>query len=97
MTALVAEPPRPIIAVPRRAGGLVGLLGVHPGLLVFGADLLLVPVLFSTYWVFTVSVGLVLAISCLGLLVVVGWVREISLAQAGLTGSVVYITSPHAA
>jgi branched-chain amino acid transport system permease protein len=33
----------------------------------------------------------VLAISCLGLLVLVGWAREISLAQAGLTGSALYL------
>ncbi len=92
MTALVAEPPRPTIDVPRSAGGFAGLLGVHPGLLVFGAALLLVPRVLPKYWVFSVAVGLVLAISCLGLLVVVGWVREISLAQAGLTGTSVYIT-----
>ncbi len=92
-TLPVSSDRRPFLDVPQRDDGLRGALGVHPGLLVFGAALLLFPRVFSTYWVFTVSVGLVLAISCLGLLLVVGWVREISLAQAGLTGSALYITS----
>ena len=59
-------------------------------MLLVGAALL-VPRLTSTYWTSNVMVGLVLAISCLGLLVLVGWAREISLAQAGLTGSALYI------
>lgn len=46
----------------------------------------------SNLWIFNVEAGLVLAISCLGLGVVVGWTREISLMQAGLTGSAMYIT-----
>jgi branched-chain amino acid transport system permease protein len=76
---------------PARHGGLRGALGVHPGLVMAFAGLALVPRYSSTYWTFNVMVGLVLAISCLGLLVVVGWAREISLAQAGLTGSAVYL------
>jgi branched-chain amino acid transport system permease protein len=50
-----------------------------------------VPSYSSAYWTFNVMVGLVLGISCLGLLVLVGWAREISLAQAGLTGSALYL------
>jgi branched-chain amino acid transport system permease protein len=76
---------------PPRHRGLRGLLGVHPALvLLFGAALF-VPRLTSTYWTFNLMVGLVLGISCLGLLVVAGWAREISLAQAGLTGSALYL------
>jgi ABC-type branched-subunit amino acid transport system ATPase component/ABC-type branched-subunit amino acid transport system permease subunit len=43
------------------------------------------------YWLFTVTTGLVLAISTLGLLVLVGWTREVSLAQAGLTATSIYL------
>ncbi len=86
-TLPVSSDRRPFLDVPRRAGGLHGFLGVHPGLLVLALAALFAPTYLSTFWVYTVTGGLVLAISCLGLLVVVGWVREISLAQAGLTGS----------
>jgi ABC-type branched-subunit amino acid transport system ATPase component/ABC-type branched-subunit amino acid transport system permease subunit len=43
------------------------------------------------YWLFTVTTGLILAISTLGLLVLTGWAREVSLAQAGLTGTAAYV------
>jgi ABC-type branched-subunit amino acid transport system ATPase component/ABC-type branched-subunit amino acid transport system permease subunit len=43
------------------------------------------------YWVFTATAGLVLAVSTVGLMVVVGWAGEVSLAQAGLTGTAVYV------
>jgi ABC-type branched-subunit amino acid transport system permease subunit len=69
-----------------------GMLGVHPLLLVLIGALVVYPLIGSDYWVNNVSAGLVLAISALGLLVVVGWGREISLAQAGLTGSALYIS-----
>lgn len=42
------------------------------------------------YWIFTASIAVLLAVSVLGL-AVVGWVREISLAQAGLTGVALYL------
>lgn len=76
---------------PPRYRGLRGALGVHPGLLVAFAALALVPRYASTYWTYYVMVGLVLGIACLGLLVLVEWAREISLAQAGLTGSALYL------
>ncbi|HUR74083.1 MAG TPA: branched-chain amino acid ABC transporter permease [Sporichthya sp.] len=90
----------PTIAVPPRVGGpgssaldrVHGMLGIHPGLLLLVAALVLYPLIGSDYWVNNVSAGLVLAISALGLLVVVGWGREISLTQAGLTGSALYIS-----
>ena len=81
----------PSLRVPALHGGLQGVLGVHPGLVVAFVALALVPRYSNTYWTFNVMVGLVLAISCLGLLVLVGWAREISLMQAGLTGSAVYL------
>jgi ABC-type branched-subunit amino acid transport system ATPase component/ABC-type branched-subunit amino acid transport system permease subunit len=43
------------------------------------------------YWVFTANAGLILAVSTLGLLIVVGWAGEVSLVQAGLTGTAVYV------
>ena len=45
----------------------------------------------SGSWLFTATAGVVLAISTVGLMVVVGWSSEVSLAQAGLTGTAVYI------
>ncbi len=82
----------PTLVVPPRVTGLQGMLGVHPFILVMVGLGLLYPQISNEYWTFNVMVGLVLAIACLGLLVVVGWGREISLAQAGLTGSSLYIT-----
>jgi ABC-type branched-subunit amino acid transport system permease subunit len=78
--------------VPPRAGGLRGALGIHPALVSIGIGALFVPRVLTSYWVFNVCVGLVLAIACLGLVAVVGWAREISLMQAGLTGSALYLT-----
>ena len=43
------------------------------------------------YWLFTATTGLLLGISTLGLLVLVGWAREVSLAQAGLTATAIYL------
>lgn len=45
------------------------------------------------YWIFTANSGLILAAAALGLMVVVGWTREVSLAQAGLTGTAMFITA----
>lgn len=84
--------PAPSIEVPPRVGGIVGLLGVHPTIILLVGAAVLYPAIANEYWTFNVMTGLVLALACLGLLVVVGWGREISLAQAGLTGSSLYIT-----
>jgi ABC-type branched-subunit amino acid transport system permease subunit len=45
----------------------------------------------ADYWVFITTATILLAISTLGLTVVVGWAREVSLMQAGLTGTAVYL------
>jgi ABC-type branched-subunit amino acid transport system permease subunit len=45
----------------------------------------------ANYWVFITTAAILLAISTLGLMVVVGWAREVSLVQAGLTGTAVYL------
>lgn len=84
--------PAPTIDVPPRVGGIQGLLGVHPFVLLFVAAGFIYPAVANDYWVFNLTTGLILAIACLGLLVVVGWGREISLAQAGLTGAALYIS-----
>ena len=78
--------------VPPRRTGLSGLLGFSPALIVLLVVTCLIPPVMSTYWTFNIMVGLVLGIACLGLLVVVGWGREISLAQAGLVGSATYLS-----
>lgn len=65
----------------------------------FGAALLLataglaVGYLCPGYYIFLATSGCILAISVLGLTVIVGWAGEISLAQAGLTGAAVYLAS----
>lgn len=46
----------------------------------------------ASYWVFTATIAVLLAIATLGLTVVVGWVREVSLMQAGLVGTSLYLT-----
>jgi ABC-type branched-subunit amino acid transport system ATPase component/ABC-type branched-subunit amino acid transport system permease subunit len=46
----------------------------------------------ENYWLFTVAAGMILGISALGLMVVIGWGKEVSLAQAALTGTAAYIT-----
>jgi ABC-type branched-subunit amino acid transport system permease subunit len=90
----------PTIKVPAKVGGpgtglvekLHGILGIHPLLLVLVGILVIYPLLSSDSWTYNATTGLVLAVSALGLLVVVGWGREISLAQAGLTGAACYIS-----
>src|SRR5438445_1943657 len=49
-------------------------------------------VIAPNYWIFTVTSGIILGIAGLGLLAIVGWGREISLMQAGLTGTAAYLT-----
>lgn len=44
----------------------------------------------KNYWIFTANAGLILAMSSLGLMVVVGWAREVSLMHAGLVGTATY-------
>jgi ABC-type branched-subunit amino acid transport system permease subunit len=83
---------KPTLEVPPRHTGIQGVLGVHPILLLIVGVGIVYPLVANDYWTFNLTVGLILAIACLGLLVVVGWGREISLAQAGLVGSSLYIT-----
>src|SRR5687768_9120001 len=45
----------------------------------------------DNYWIFTVSAALILAINALGLMILVGWAREMSLAQAALLGTATYL------
>jgi ABC-type branched-subunit amino acid transport system ATPase component/ABC-type branched-subunit amino acid transport system permease subunit len=66
---------------PKRHGPMALLLAVA-ALWVFAAP---------GYWVFTAATGVTLGVAALGLLVVVGWAKEVSLAQAGLTGTAVYL------
>ena len=46
----------------------------------------------ATYWIFTINEGMMLACATLGLMVVVGWAREVSIMQAGLVGASCYLT-----
>jgi branched-chain amino acid transport system permease protein len=80
------------LRVPQRYGPVREFLGLAPASVAGAAGLMVVPAVTSAYWTFNVMVGLVLAISCLGLLVLAGWAREISLMQAGLTGSALYLS-----
>jgi ABC-type branched-subunit amino acid transport system permease subunit len=57
-----------------------------------GGTAVLWALLAPSYWVFTATTAVLLAITTLGLTVVVGWVREVSLVQAGLVGTAMYIS-----
>lgn len=94
----------PTLEVPARVGGLHGVLGIHPAILGFMLFALIYPFIpnvnlgftdfavADSYWTNNVTSGLLLALPAFGLLVVVGWGREISLAQAGLTGASLYVS-----
>jgi ABC-type branched-subunit amino acid transport system ATPase component/ABC-type branched-subunit amino acid transport system permease subunit len=62
-----------------------------PGALAWAAAVLLWGVLGPRYLVFTATTAVPVAIIALGLLVLVGWARDISLATAGLYGSAIYL------
>jgi ABC-type branched-subunit amino acid transport system ATPase component/ABC-type branched-subunit amino acid transport system permease subunit len=61
-----------------------------PGALAFLLIVLTFPMWRPTYMVFTANAGLPVAITALGLLVLVGWTREISLATSGMFVSAAY-------
>jgi ABC-type branched-subunit amino acid transport system ATPase component/ABC-type branched-subunit amino acid transport system permease subunit len=65
---------------------------VRPTTAVVLAAALIWPFLAENSTIFTVTAGLVLGIAALGLLAVVGWGREVSLVQAGLTGAAAYVS-----
>ena len=64
----------------------------RPGLLVGITLALTFPFFAENSTIFTVTGGLVLGIAALGLVAVVGWSREVSLVQAGLTGTAAYVS-----
>jgi ABC-type branched-subunit amino acid transport system ATPase component/ABC-type branched-subunit amino acid transport system permease subunit len=47
----------------------------------------------ADYWVFLASSGLVIGILALGLMVMVGWVREVTLASAAVYGSCLFLST----
>jgi ABC-type branched-subunit amino acid transport system ATPase component/ABC-type branched-subunit amino acid transport system permease subunit len=47
----------------------------------------------ADYWVFLASSGFVIGILALGLMVMVGWVREVTLASAAVYGSCLYLST----
>ena len=71
--------------------------GIDPQRLLAGtvfAFLLLVWVyMVPNYYVFIGTSAVILAIAAMGLTVLVGWAGEVSLAQAGLVGTVVYLSA----
>ena len=76
---LVSPRTRPVRATCATFGSIsVGLFAI---LWVFAAP---------DYWIFTASAGIPLACAGLGLLVLQGWARELSLASAGLFGTALY-------
>ncbi|MGQ0623359.1 MAG: branched-chain amino acid ABC transporter ATP-binding protein/permease [Sporichthyaceae bacterium] len=75
-----------------RARPLLALL--RQPLNIIGAILALAWVPFARdYWVFVVSSGIVLAVLALGLMVMVGWCREVNLASAGVYATSLYLGS----
>ncbi|MGQ0626412.1 MAG: branched-chain amino acid ABC transporter ATP-binding protein/permease [Sporichthyaceae bacterium] len=72
---------RPVLAALSSPGALLWI-GALVGWGLFAAQ----------YRVYTATAAIPIAIAALGLLVLVGWAREISLATAGILGSAIYIT-----
>ncbi len=62
-----------------------------PGSLVWLAVIALFTFAGPNYLVYTANSAVPIAIAALGLLVLIGWAREISLATAGLLGSAIYV------
>lgn len=79
----------PRLEVPARPG-VRGRL--HPGPVLLVGALLVAPRFLNDHWVYIVITGLMLAIACLGLHVLTGWARQISLMHAGVVGSAVCVT-----
>jgi len=63
----------------------------HPGVIAVTAIALLWGAYGQDYLIYTVNAGIATALAALGLTVLVGWGREVSLATAGVFGSAVYI------
>jgi len=77
-----ARPAQPgLLAGLARNPGFLAVLAVAVGWVAFAPN----------YYIFVVSSGLVLSISSLGLGVLVGWAKEITLAQAAFVGCGVYV------
>jgi ABC-type branched-subunit amino acid transport system ATPase component/ABC-type branched-subunit amino acid transport system permease subunit len=65
---------------------------VRPTTAALLAAALIWPFLAENSTIFTVTAGMVLGLAALGLLAVVGWGRDVSLVQAGLTGAAAYVS-----
>jgi ABC-type branched-subunit amino acid transport system ATPase component/ABC-type branched-subunit amino acid transport system permease subunit len=63
----------------------------HPGVIAVTATALLWGAFGPDYLVYTVNAGIATALAALGLTVLVGWGREVSLATAGVFGSALYV------
>lgn len=80
-----------VLAVPLQVvGGLKDAVVRHPAPVAGGILAIVWPFFAANYWIFTVSAGIILAIAALGLMVIVGWAREVSLMQAALVGTACY-------
>ena len=62
------------------------------GIVGFVALVAIVPPLLADYWVFLLTAGLLTTITAMGLVIIVGWTGEVTLAGAGLLGASVYVT-----
>ena len=62
------------------------------GIVGFVALAAIVPPLLADYWVFLLTAGLLTTITAMGLVIIVGWTGEVTLAGAGLLGASVYVT-----
>ena len=67
-----------------------GLRQIAALIFFLGAALWVLPDSTPTYWIFITNAGVALAAAALGLMIVVGWSKEVSLAQAGLVGTACY-------
>src|SRR5688500_4249685 len=85
-----ASAPAGVSAWERRPGLLMGLAR-NPFFLGFVVAAVGWVYFADNYWIYVASSGLVLSISSLGLMVLVGWAKEVTLAQAAFVGCGVYV------
>jgi branched-chain amino acid transport system permease protein len=80
--------------VARPPASFTGLHGrrVHPSRVLLLAGALAFGVLSNEIWLFIIGMSLIMGIVALGTLTVVGFARETTLMQAGLTGTAIYIS-----
>jgi branched-chain amino acid transport system permease protein len=82
----------PTLEIPRAPRTVRRWCGVPTVPPVLVAAALVYPLVANDYWTFNLTYAFTFGIACLGLYVLTGWAGQISLAQAGLVGTALYVT-----